>query len=76
MILTRDDIFAKSLNAYQQGMPTPYPAWDFNANILQSLLVVAGQLLSAIQTTWNLPLARQKRSRSLRLSIVCRASLT
>lgn len=25
MILTRDNIFAKSLNAYQQGTFTPYP---------------------------------------------------
>jgi glucosamine 6-phosphate synthetase-like amidotransferase/phosphosugar isomerase protein len=75
MILTRDDIFAKSLNAYEQGML--YPSRNFiwrNAKISQSLLVEVDRLLSAIPTTRSSRLGKPRRSRSLRPSIACKAS--
>jgi glucosamine 6-phosphate synthetase-like amidotransferase/phosphosugar isomerase protein len=75
MILTRDDIFAKSLNAYEQGMffPSRNNIWK-NAKISQLLLVEEDRLLSAIPTTRSSRLGKPRRSRSPRPSIACKAS--
>lgn len=63
MILTRDDIFAKSLNAYQQGELDSHPERDSCANIIQSSPVVVVRLSSVTLTTPNFPATRPTRSK-------------
>ena len=78
MILTRDDIFAKSLNAYQQGNSSnncTLAKSSTNAPI-QSLLVVVDQSSSAIPMTPSFHLSRRRKSKSPRPSTVSKACST
>lgn len=62
MILTRDDIFAKSLNAYQQGKPASFHYdFKFADKCSQSLLAVADLSSFATRTTPNSPASKPKR---------------
>jgi glucosamine 6-phosphate synthetase-like amidotransferase/phosphosugar isomerase protein len=76
MILTRDNLFAKSLNAYQQGsLPLRRLRDDNIANVSsQSSLVPAVRSSSATLTTMNSQPRRRKRSKCPRLLIACKVS--
>lgn len=78
MILTRDNIFSKSLNAYQQGESSQshYVTRSGRLMRLQLLLVAAVLLSSATTMTPNSPPRRRKRSKCPRLSTASRVCST
>ena len=78
MILTRDNLFKKSLNAYQQGT-CPHPlATSLTTLILpvQSLPVAGSPLSSATMVTRSFLRAKPRRLRCPRRSTSCKASST
>ena len=79
MILTRDDIFAKSLNAYQQGIFfLIYCTLALNCPLtpIQLLLVVVDPSSFAIPMTPNFHLSRRRKLRFRRPSTVSKGYST